>query len=179
MSLRPILAFVFAVALSTGLLSNRAQAEETEPRLIGVGYKIGNGLGVVGGDVIVRAIPHVTFDLQANFMIASSADPGGASATGIGLAPTVQLQWSPVGHTPYLGLGPVYARLSSGDITASAFGVVFNAGYEWRFASGMGILVGAGAGHLGEIHATNGIDTVSAAGGWFFNLEAGVRYYFL
>jgi hypothetical protein len=177
MSLRPVVVFVFAAALSAALPSNPAHAEETEPHLFGVGYKIGNGLGFLGADVIIRGIPHVTFDLQANYFSVSST--GTDSASGYGLAPTVQLQWSPVGHTPYLGLGYVYAHVSSGQATASASGFLINAGYEWRFASGIGILVGGGAAYLGNIQATNGVDTISVAGGWHPNLEAGLRYYFL
>ena len=46
--------------------AGRAHAEEVEPHPVGVGYKIGNGLGVIGADLLLRLIPHVVFDLQAN-----------------------------------------------------------------------------------------------------------------
>jgi hypothetical protein len=179
-SLRGGLALLCAVAASNGFVAGRAHAEETEANHLGVGFKIGNGLGILGADAIVRAVPHVVLDLQANYVSVSSSDGFVTStATGFGLAPTIQFQLKPIGHTPYVGLGLVYAHLKSGDVTGSATGFLFNVGYEWRFASGVGVLVGGGAADVGEIRATNGTDTVSRAGGWLFNLEAGVRWYFL
>src|SRR4051794_3413570 len=39
-------------------------AEEVVSRHVGVGYKIGNGLGFVGADLLIEPIEHLTFDLQ-------------------------------------------------------------------------------------------------------------------
>jgi hypothetical protein len=159
-----------------------AQNEQSAPppvvrKRLGVGYKIGNGLGFVGGDLIIAPLPHVTLDLQANWFSISSA---GSSASGYGLAPSVQ------GHlfdgqvsSPYAGLGYVYATLSLDGVTASAHGVFANLGYEWRWDSGLGILLGGGVGQLGAITATNGAETVSSPGGTHFNLEVGLRFMFL
>ena len=160
--------------------AGRAHAEETAPHPVGIGYKIGNGLGFVGADLLLRLVPHVVFDLQANYISVSERAYGGPSqtVTGYGLAPTVQFQLKPIGHTPYLGIGMVYVHESLNDVTASATGLLVNGGYEWRFASGVGVLVGAGFADVGEVSATNGTTTVARAGGFFFNLEAGVRYYF-
>ena len=154
--------------------AGRAHAEETDPHPVGVGYKIGNGIGFVGADLLLRLIPHVVFDLQANYVSVSETDFAGAtqSVTGYGLAPTVQFQLKPIGHTPYLGIGMVYVHESLGDVTASATGLLVNAGYEWRFASGVGIA------DVGEISATDGTTTIKQSGGVHFNLEVGVRYYF-
>jgi hypothetical protein len=161
-------------ALSVAMGAPNVGAEETEPHYVGVGYKIGNGLGFAGGDVIVRAVPHVSLDLQANYLY----ERGVGTGSGFGFAPTVQFQWKPVGHTPYVAVGLVYARLGESNVTASTTGFLLNAGYEWRFASQVGVLVGGGAARLGRIYATDGVETISEAGGWFFNIEAGVRYYF-
>ena len=180
MSLRAGLALLCAVGASQGFAAGQAHAEETEVNKLGVGFKIGNGLGILGADVLVRAVPHVALDLQANYVSVSSTDGSvTTTARGFGLAPTVQLQLKPIGHTPYVGLGLVYARLKAGDVTGSATGFLINVGYEWRFASGVGVLVGGGAADVGEIRATNGIEMVSRPGGWLLNLEAGVRWYFL
>jgi outer membrane protein W len=83
-------------------------------------------------------------DLQANYIAdkTTAADGTGIPVTGYGLAPTVQLQLKPVGHTPYLGAGLVYLHLATADATGSAFGLLLNAGYEWRFASHVGVMVG-------------------------------------
>lgn len=48
---------VLVVALTAARV---VQAEETEARVVGVGYKIGNGIGFTGGDLVLRALPHVT-----------------------------------------------------------------------------------------------------------------------
>jgi hypothetical protein len=155
-----------------------AHAEETEAHVVGVGYKIGNGVGFLGADLILR-VPHVAFDLQANYVSESEAVNGTKqSVTGYAFAPTVQFQLKSIGHTPYLGVGLVYIHLSLNDATASATGLLINVGYEWRWASGVGVLVGGGIDDLGTIHAMNGGTTIDQAGGLLFNIEAGVRYYF-
>jgi len=168
------------VALATGA-GRGPRAEELDAgHGIGVGYKIGNGLGFFGADVVARYIPHVAVDLQANYVSVSMSQPGGSTltATGFGLAPTVQAQWKTIGHTPYIGVGLVYVRESLQGVTASATGFLLNAGYEWRFASGVGVLVGIGLDDLGTVHATDGTTTLDAPGGLLFNIEAGVRYFF-
>jgi hypothetical protein len=162
------------------IAAGRAHAEETDPHPVGVGYKIGNGLGFVGADLLLRLVPHVVFDLQANYVSLSEPVYGGASqsVTGYGFAPTVQFQLKPIGHTPYLGIGLVYVHESLNDVTASATGLLVNAGYEWRFASGVGVLVGGGIDDVGKLSATNGTTTIEQSGGVLFNLEIGARYYF-
>jgi hypothetical protein len=175
---RPRICLGLALLLTAA--SGLAQAEETEPHVVGVGYKIGNGIGFLGADVILRVLPHVVLDLQANYVSVSESVDGGPdqTATGYGFAPTVQFQLKPIGHTPYLGIGLVYVHESLNDATASATGLLLNLGYEWRFASGVGVLVGAGMDDLGTLSATNGTTTIHQSGGVLFNLEAGVRYYF-
>jgi hypothetical protein len=169
------------VAVTLAGAAGNARAEETDSgHGIGVGYKIGNGLGFVGADVVGRYIPHVAIDLQANYVSVSVGQPNGSAltASGYGFAPMVQAQWKTIGHTPYLGVGLVYAHESLEGATASATGFLLNAGYEWRFASGVGVLVGGGIDDLGTIHATSPTATLDAPGGVLFNLEAGVRYFF-
>jgi hypothetical protein len=173
-----VFSFAFALALLAG--PNAARAEETDAQPFGIGYKIGNGIGFVGGDLIVRAIPYVSLDLQANY-VSVPVDQGNgtiASATGYGFAPMVQGQLKPVGHTPYLGLGFVYAHLSLGDVTGSVSALLVNAGYEWRFASGVGILLGGGIAEIGSVHAMSSTSSIDESGGLHFNIEAGLRYYF-
>ncbi len=167
-----IVSRVLIIAAAVAVVLKPAHAEEVQARKIGVGYKIGNGIGFAGGDVVLRLLPHVVFDLQASY---ASID----GMTGYGLAPTVQLQLKDVGHTPYLGVGIQYARLSDDDRGGYVTGFVANAGYEWRFASGVGVIVGGGIQDLGQVHVTKGIAASDGtAGGVRFNLEAGVRYFF-
>jgi hypothetical protein len=152
-------------------------AEAVASKKLGVGYKIGNGLGFVGGDVIVSPIEHLSFDLQANWFRISS---NGSSASGYGLAPAAQVHLL-AGNvsSPYMALGFLYATLTREGVTASAKGFFVNLGYEWRWGSGLGILLGGGVNHLGAIHVTNGVDTLDAPGGTNVNIEVGLRYMFL
>jgi hypothetical protein len=167
-----VIAQALAVVASLVASSGSARAEETEKRTIGVGYKLGNGIGFAGGDLIVRAFSHVSFDLQASY-------PAGYSFEGLSVAPAVQVQLKPTGHTPYLDVGFVYMRFSTDQVHGYAAGVVANAGYEWRFASGVGILVGGGVQDHGPVHLASGTASAeSGSSGPSFNLEAGLRYFF-
>jgi hypothetical protein len=58
---------VAVVALVLGVLGRPARAEEIVERKVGVGYKIGNGMGFEGGDLIYRAFPHVSVDPQVGY----------------------------------------------------------------------------------------------------------------
>jgi len=171
--------FVTAVVLTharPSMAQNEESAEAVASKRIGVGYKIGNGLGFVGADVIISPVDHVTLDLQANWFSASS---NGTTANGYGFAPAAQFHlFKGQVSSPYLGLGYVYATLTLDNVTASASGGFANLGYEWRWSSGLGILLGGGVGYIGKVQATNGVETVEAPGGTHFNLETGLRYMF-
>ncbi len=144
---------------------------------VGLGYKIGNGLGFLGGDLIISPIPHVVLDLQAStFSVGTSS----GTATGWGVAPALQFHIREPGRsTPYVGLGYVYATLSLDNVTASGSGVSVNAGYEWKWTSGLGILVGGGICYLGNLEATDGTTTISRRSQFIPMLEAGIRFMFL
>lgn len=170
--LRSLCVTACAVILSTGPFALRAAAEEVDVEKVGVGYKVGNGIGFVGGDLVWRAVPHVTLDAQLAY-----GSSGGF--TGYGVAPMVQFELKPVGHTPYLGIGFVYAALGNESTSGWATGFLANAGYEWRFASHLGVLVGAGIDDLGSVHARSGdLQATTSPAGIRFNLEAGVRWFF-
>jgi hypothetical protein len=144
---------------------------------LGIGYKIGNGWGFLGGDVIISPVDHLSIDLQANTF--SYAEPGG-TATGYALAPGVQGRlYAGQISSPYLGIGYEYGKLSLNEVNVTLTGFFMNVGYEWRWESGLGILLGGGFNHISGARATNGIDTVDYAGGNLPNLEAGLRYMFL
>jgi hypothetical protein len=172
-------ASLVVVALLAGTAPARADEPEPPPQKhLGIGYKIGNGLGVVGADVLVSPIPHITLDLQANYFSATS--PDGSKASGYGLAPTLQFHFfSGQRSSPYISAGFLYATLTLENVTASGKGAVANAGYEWRWPSGLGILVGGGINYLASIHATDGTTTIDSPSFTNFNIEAGLRYMFL
>jgi hypothetical protein len=171
--------------LAIGAIERTARAEEVVERKLGVGYKVGNGIGFAGGDLIYRAFPHVGFDLQINYFGAKDSLANGSPVTysGVGLAPAVHAQLRPIGHTPYLAVGAIYARLAAhheGDtITGTGAGFFVNAGYEWRFASGVGVLLGAGVGDLVSMHfAGPSASADMNPNDVYFNIEGGVRYFF-
>src|SRR5436190_7943531 len=120
-----LLAVATAVALahaSPALAQKEPPPDEIASKRLGVGYKIGNGLGFVGADVIVTLVDHVTLDLQANWFSVASE---GSSASGYGVAPSLQLHlFKGQVSSPYLGLGYIYASASLDGVTASASGAV-------------------------------------------------------
>jgi hypothetical protein len=152
--------------------------EPVAEKKLGVGYKVGNGLGIIGADVIVAPIEHLAFDLQANYFADSQGTQG--TASGFGFAPAVQGRlFGGQRSTPYMALGVGHLSLKLNNVTASGSFVFANVGYEWRWDSGLGILLGAGVSHLGTISATDGVTTITDKGGTLFNLEFGIRYMFL
>jgi hypothetical protein len=154
-----------------------AEEQAASATHVGLGYKIGNGLGFLGGDLIISPLPHVVLDLQASSF---SAGTSSGTATGWGIAPALQVDIREPGRsTPYLSLGYVYATLSIDNVTASGSGVSLNAGYEWKWPFGMGILVGGGICHFGNLKATGGTTTISRDAQFIPVLEAGIRFMFL
>ena len=142
---------------------------------LGLGYKIGNGLGFLGGDILLSPAPHVVLDLQANTFSAAT-DSG--TATGFGLAPALQFYLNQPGlSTPYASAGYVYAELKLGNAKASASGFFVDFGYEWKWSFGMGVVVGGGVCYLGNIKATDG--SINHAVGLIPSIEAGIRWMFL
>jgi hypothetical protein len=181
-----LLSFIGVIAVVLGLGGRPARCEEVVERKLGVGYKIGNGIGFEGGDLIYRAFPHVSFELQINYCALNDSLPDGSALTfsGIGFAPAVHAQLRPLGHTPYLSAGLIYVRMDASHEgasvgTTSGTGFFANVGYEWRFASGIGVIVGAGANDIVTLHAETAFASASKTGNEVsLNLEGGVRYYF-
>ncbi len=150
--------------------------EQTVPNRFGLGYKIGNGLGLAGAEAVFGLTPRLALGLQANYV--SVEDAGGDRAKGFGLAPyAIGRLWRP-GSTPYLSAGLVHLRMSLGEVKASGTGAFANLGWEWIWGSGIGVNVGAGIAHLASIEATNGFRSIQQDGGTHFNLEAALRYMF-
>lgn len=174
---------VFATS-GLGFISNAAAAEAaisaaaapSNPHTFGVGYKIGNGLGFTGADVVVGLGEHFSLGLQGNYF--SFKMDNGDTATGYGAVPFAQYRFFKPRSTPYVSAGLVYAKLGFKDVTSSATGAVANVGWEWVWSTGLSVNVGAGIAHLGAVKATDGFTSIEKPGGTFFNLEAALRYYF-
>lgn len=129
-------------------------AASTENTMLGIGYKLGNGIGFTGADLIVNPLPNVSLDLQA----------GLAEGT-FGVAPAIQLHLDPLSG-PYIGAGYQYVR---GNATvASNHGAFANVGWQFRPITNVGVLVGVGYQQLLRPTTEGGL-----------NIEAGVRYFFM
>ena len=148
--------------------------------LLGVGYKLGNGIGFYGGDVVVDPLPHLSIDLYGSYVSEDAGYNNGAKATGFALAPAIQgYLFAGRRSTPYLAVGMQYVSLSLGSSSASGTGFFANIGYEWKFRFGLGIQLGAGIQHLSRVDASDGVSTVSLGGQTKPNIELGIRYMFL
>ena len=95
----------------------------------------------------------------------------------MGLAPMLQVYFNDPGQsTLYLGVGWIHASASLQNINASVSGFAANIGYEWKWQSGFGVLLGGGVAILGNATATDGTNTVSISGGVHPNLEVSFRF---
>jgi len=187
-----LLCFSFAMlSLPLGISSAAAQtapppngfpiAQQNAPQPIykkrfGVGYKIGNGLGFTGADIVVGLTDNFSIALQASYF--ADEDSDGTKITGSGFAPFVEYRFSDTGSTPYIAGGLVHARLSRDNVTGSASGGFGNIGWQWRWETGFAVHVGAGIGFLTSIKAEDGVNSIERSGGTYFNLESGLRYFF-
>jgi hypothetical protein len=148
-------------------------------KTFGVGYKLGDGIGVLGGDVIIHPAPHLTFDLYAAFMPVSV---GSQSGTIYAAAPAIQTElFDGQRSTPYGAIGMQWASLTLGGATASGYGAYANIGYEWKWKGGFGIQLGGGVQYLQKVSATDSQSgmTYETGGKLNPNLELGLRYMFL
>lgn len=163
---------IASMASTTPLLA----AESSAPHTLGLGYKLGNGMGFAGADLVVGLTEHLTFGLQANYFAFDGES--GETATGFGVLPFAQYRFLAPGSSPYISAGPLYLRLKLNDVTASATGAVANGGWEWIWSSGISINLGAGVSYLRDVTVTDGFTTIERDGGLNFNIEAALRYYF-
>lgn len=149
--------------------------EPRSPR-VGIGWQGGNGLGLVGADVIVFASPRLAVDLQLAF---HREDLGYASLTSYAIAPSVRAYLRPEGFTPYAGLGVAVVRKTAGSLAWSRTGVFANVGPEWRSSSGARFFLGAGIAYWPAVSASNASEWIAEDRYLGFNLELGVRFMLL
>ena len=176
--------FIASVILVSA--SSIAAAESPAPvhevaqpdKRLGVGYKAGNGIGFLGGDVIINVVPHVTIDLHGSYL--STSTSFGESASVYSFAPALQAYlFAGQRSTPYAAIGMQYAHFTVGDATASGVGGFVNIGYEFKWQSGLGIQLGGGVQYFQETEATSGSTTLMKGGKAAPNIEIGLRYLFL
>ena len=181
----PTLALLtFAVPISGQLVLAEPSPMSEKEDVLGVGYKVGNGIGFFGGDVIINPIPHLSIDLHAAYVSDWSMDVRG---TGFAVAPAVQARlrggW---GSGPYGAVGALYLRESANApnsssiyATGSTRGMFANMGWEWRWHSGLGIQLGGGVAYFRKVTLDSGMSVINTSRGFAPNLEFGIRYSFL
>ena len=141
-----------AIALAAGGWARAISMAETTPDvqlavveppprepIVGVGYHPGNFIGPLAFDVIVRPLPHVAVDVQAGYWSLEN------DVRGLGVAP--QLQWEfrrAWRSTPYVGLGFRYEEVWSDGVKATSKGGFLVGGWQFRWQSGVGVLLGGG-----------------------------------
>jgi len=173
-----ILALLLLLAAPAFAQAPGATAEVTPPeKTLGIGYKLGNGIGFLGGDVIVHPIPHLTFDLYGTYFQLKAST--GETGSGWAAAPAVQYHlFAGQRSSPYAALGMQYVHLAIAGATGDGYGGYANVGYEWKWRFGLGIQLGAGVQYLTKATATSGQMTITTGGQVAPNLELGVRYMF-
>jgi hypothetical protein len=148
-----------------------AEAAPREP-IVGVGYHPGNFIGPLAFDVILRPLPHIAVDLQVSPW---SLDD---NVHKLGIAPQLQWEFRRGWQTPYVGLAFRYEEVWSGAVTASSKGGFLVGGWQWRWPSGFGVLVGGGVLYMTPVALNAPRVGYWSSGGLYGTYEVGVRYFF-
>ena len=147
-------------------------------KTVGIGYKLGNGIGFFGGDVIVNPLPHLSIDLYGTYFPPPAYR--GSPGTGYAFAPALQgFLREGRRSSPYVAVGMQYVHLAVDTASGSGLGVFANVGYEWKWKTGLGIQLGGGLQYLQQVIVSSSTAMVFTGGGFNPNLEAGIRYMFL
>jgi hypothetical protein len=148
-----------------------AEAAPREP-ILGVGYHPGNFVGPLAFDVILRPLPHIAGDVQIG---AWSLDNG---VRALAVAPQLQWEFRRGWQTPHVGLGFRFEEVWSEGVTASSKGGFLVGGWQWRWQSGLGVLVGGGVLYRTPVTLNSPRAGYWSAGGFNGTYEVGVRYFF-
>ena len=147
-----------------------SEAPPREPT-VGVGYHLGNFIGPLAFDVIGRLLPHIALDLQVGYW---SSD----GVHGLGVAPQLQWEFLRGWQTPYLGLAFRYEEDWADGATAASKGGFVVAGWQFRWHSGFGALIGVGALYMTSLTLNSPGASYYSSGGLYGTYEVGVRYFF-
>ena len=147
------------------------QATPREPT-VGVGYHPGNFIGPLAFDVIIRPLPHVAVDFQTGYWSVEN------DVHGLGVAPQLQWEFLRGWQTPYVGLGFRYAEVWSDVVRAASKGGFGIGGWQFRWQSGFGVLLGVGVLYMTSVHLNAPHASYYSSGGLSGTYEVGVRYFF-
>jgi hypothetical protein len=141
--------------------------------IVGVGYHPGNFVGPLAFDAIVRPLPHLAVDVQVGGLRLENG------VHGLDVAPALQWEflrgWR---STPYAGLGFRYEEVWSDGVTATSKGGFLVGGWQFRWQSGFGLLVGGGVLYHTPVALSSPSAGYGSSGGWSGTYEVGARYFF-
>jgi|SRR5579863_7616847 len=160
-----------AVETTADLQPAVSEAASTEPSF-GVGYHPGNFIGPLAFDIILGPLRHVALDLQVGYWSLEN------NAHGLGVAPQLQWEFWRGWQTPYAGLLFRYEEVWSDGVTAASKGGAVTGGWQFRWRSGIGILVGAGVLYKTTVNINSPRTSYYSSGGTYGTYEIGVRYFF-
>ena len=170
----------FGLAASTWAVSAAGAAPDAPPAMaeqelrepaFGLGYHPGNFIGPLAFDVVVEPMSHVAFDLQVGYW---RRDNG---VRGLGLGPQVQWKFRRGWQTPYVGLVYRHEEVWADGVTASSKGGAVTAGWQFRWSSGFGVLLGAGILYQSAVTLEAPRAGYFSSGGTYGTYEIGVRYF--
>jgi hypothetical protein len=147
------------------------QAAPREP-IVGVGFHPGNFVGPLAFDIILRPLPHIAVDLQVGTWSSDN------DLRGLGVAPQVQWEFLRGLQTPYVGLGFRHEEVWSDGVMASSNGGFLVGGWQRRWQSGFGVLVGGGVLYMTPVTLIAPRVQYWSGGGLYGTYEVGVRYFF-
>jgi hypothetical protein len=139
--------------------------------ILGVGFHPGNFIGPLAFDVILRPLPHIAVDLQVGTWSYNNVH-------GLGVGPQVQWEFRRAWQTPYAGLAFRYEEVWSDGVKASSKGGFLVGGWQWRWQSGFGALVGGGVLYMSPVTLNAPRVGYWSSGGLYGTYEVGVRYFF-
>jgi hypothetical protein len=161
-----------AVAEASPDPQSLVSAKASPEPMFGVGYHPGNFIGPLAFDFIVRPRPQVAIDVQVGY--SSLVD----DVHGVGIVPQLQGEFWPGWQTPYVGLVLLYEEVWSEGVTAASEGAGVTGGWQFRWHSGFGIILGGGALYMRDVTVRTARSGYHFAGGMYPTLEIGVRYFF-
>jgi hypothetical protein len=140
--------------------------------VLGVGYHPGNFIGPLAFDVIVHPLRHFALDVQVGYWSLEN------DVRGLGLAPQAQWEFLRGWETPYAGLAFRYEEVWSDGVTAASKGGALTGGWQFRWHSGLGVLVGAGVVYKTAVNVNSPRTGYYSSGGTSGTYEIGIRYFF-
>lgn len=153
-------------AIALAALAAPAQASPLTDGLgFAAGYKVGNGLGLLGADVVVMPAARWALDLQL-----------AKSATGVDFAPALQYQFDNAGD--YVALGYERTAYEVLGQVMGRNGLFANVGRQWQPLPWLGVIAGIGYQYGFGARDTVADQTVDTPGYGGLNVELGVRYVF-